>query len=218
MRDADIPEHLRSAIEALLFAAEEPLTVEALQDLLQRVDGTPIAPGWVEALLAEIAGGLDAAGCGFGLQEVAGGWELRTRAAESAYVNEMYKRPAVRLSRAALEVLSVVAYRQPCTRADIEQIRGVDSSRTLRSLLERGLIRILGKADDVGRPMLYGTGDGFLTFFGLGSLTELPTLREYTELTEDHVVKLQELDDTLAANATERATEQGREGEVPDDD
>ena len=217
MHDADIPEHLRSAIEALLFAAEEPLSVEALQDLLQRVDGTPIAPGWVETLLGEIQGALDAARCGFGLQEVAGGWELRTRATQSAYVHEMYKRPAVRLSRAALEVLSVVAYRQPCTRADIEQIRGVDSSRTLRSLLERGLVRILGKADDVGRPMLYGTVDGFLTFFWLGSLTELPTLREYTELTEDHVVKLQELDDTLAANATARAADERREGEAPDE-
>lgn len=218
-QDEDIPQHLRAAVEALLFAAEDALDVSTLQDLVQRVDGTPIAPGWIEAILAEIQGELDARDGGYRLSEIGGGWEFRTRASQAAYVHEMYKRPPVRLSKAALEVLSVVAYRQPCTRADIEQIRGVDSSRTLRSLLERGLVRILGKADDVGRPMLYGTGDGFLSFFGLSSLTELPTLKEYTELSEEHVVKLQELDDTLAANASATPTEPPVEpGPVLDDD
>lgn len=198
--DPDIPSHLRPAIEAMLLAAEGPLGAETLREAIQQVDGTPIAPGWIEAALSEIAGALESSGSGMRLADVAGGYEYRTRASQAPYVHQLYKKPPVRMSKAALEVLAIVAYRQPCTRAAVDQIRGVDSSRTLRTLLERGLIRILGKADDVGRPLLYGTSPGFLAFFGLTSLEQLPTLKEYTELSEEHVVRLQELDETLSAN------------------
>lgn len=198
--DPDVPPHLRPAVEAMLLAAEGPLDAEALREALQKVDGTPIAPGWVEAALSDIAGALEARESGIRLAEVAGGYELRTRASQAAYVHQLYEKPPVRLSKAALEVLAIVAYRQPCTRASVDQIRGVDSSRSLRSLLERGLIQILGKADDVGRPLLYGTSPAFLAFFGLTSLEQLPTLKEYTELSDEHVVRLQALEETLAAN------------------
>jgi segregation and condensation protein B len=198
--DPDIPDHLRAAIEAILLAADSPVSAEDVRETVQRVDGTPIAPGWIEASLSHLQSDMDERAGGFRLVEVGGGWEFRTRASLSAYVHEMYQRPATKLSRAALEVLAVVAYRQPCTRADIEEIRGVDCSRTLRALLDKSLLRILGKTDDVGRPMLYGTSPEFLTFFGLTSLTELPTLREYTELTQEHMVKVQALEETLQAN------------------
>jgi segregation and condensation protein B len=91
----------------------------------------------------------------------------------------------VRLSRAQLETLAIVAYRQPITRPEIDEIRGVDSSATLRLLLDRSLIRVLGKREEVGRPMLYGTTSEFLDFFSLQDLRELPTLREYSELTAE---------------------------------
>jgi segregation and condensation protein B len=115
-------------------------------------------------------------------------------------VHVLFKRKPQRLHRAGLEVLAIIAYRQPVTRPEIDDIRGVDSSNTLRQLLERNLIRILGKSDEVGRPLIYGTTSEFLAFFGMQNLAELPTLREFTELTEEHMVKLQALDQTLNAN------------------
>src|SRR5690606_22265405 len=93
------------------------------------------------------------------------------------------KKP-VRLTKAQLETLSIIAYRQPITRPEIDEIRGVDSGPVLRLLLERELIRVLGKKEEPGRPLLYGTATGFLTLFNLKSLADLPTLREFTELTE----------------------------------
>ncbi len=193
------PAHYPAAIEALLFAADAPLTFEVLQGALSNVDESVVPLEWVEDAVHALRERYSTEDRGFQLVAIAQGWELRTRAAYSDYVRQLYAKPPVRLSRAALEVLSVVAYRQPCTRADVEDIRGVDCSRLLRSLLDRSLIRIIGKADDVGRPLLYGTSQAFLEFFGLTALSELPTLKEYTELTEDHVVKLQELEETLRA-------------------
>lgn len=188
-----------AAIEALLFASSDPLSADALRDLLSSAEEVPVALDRVDTALEALRARYAGEGAGIQLVEIGGGWEFRTRAELADYVRQLFKQPPVRLTRAALEVLSVVAYRQPCTRADVEDIRGVDCSRVLRALLERGLIRIIGKADDIGRPLLYGTSPQFLEFFGLNSLGELPTLREYTELTEEHVVRLQEFDATLAA-------------------
>lgn len=213
-----IPPHFPGAIEALLFASSEPLSIDVLAQALSTADDVPVAPAAVEAALELVAARYAGEGRGVQLVEVGGGWEFRTCAAQADYVRQLYKRPPVRLSRAALEVLSVVAYRQPCTRADVEDIRGVDCSRILRALLERGLIRIIGKADDIGRPLLYGTSPMFLEFFGLNSLGELPTLREYTELTEDHVVRLQEYDETVAATVERESAEGSTTTPSPTDD
>lgn len=201
------PAHYTAAVEALLFAADAPLSAEALQTALATADETVVPLAWVDTALEELGALYADRDSGIQLVRVGEGWELRTRAAYGDYVRQLYSRPPVRLSRAALEVLAIVAYRQPCTRADVEDIRGVDSSRILRTLLDRSLLRILGKADDVGRPLLYGTSPTFLEFFGLTSLADLPTLKEYTELTEDHVVKLQEFDDTQRANAQDDAAQ-----------
>ena len=103
----------------------------------------------------------------------------------SVWVQQLIAGRPVRLSRAQLETLAIIAYRQPITRPEVDEIRGVDSSATLRLLMDRSLIRILGKKEDVGRPMLYGTTKEFLDFFSLGDLRELPTLREYSELTAE---------------------------------
>lgn len=219
----DIPAHLPAALEAVFFAAEHPIGLNELCEVVSRVDDTVASPDVVRAAVVAVATSLSERGGGFVLTEVGGGWELRTRPEHADWVHAMYRRRPVRLSRAALEVLSIVAYRQPCTRAQIDEIRGVDSSSTLRQLLERELVRILGKADDVGRPLIYGTTPDFLSFFGLTSLSELPTLREYTELSEEHMVKVQELDETLRANEqqvreAEAATDLAEPNETPVED
>lgn len=204
------PDHIDAVVEALVFASDEPMSADAIRDAIASVDDVPIPLAWIDDALQALSARHSGDGTGFQLAQVAGGWEFRTTTRVAPYVLRLFKRPPARLSRAALEVLAVVAYRQPCTRADVEDIRGVDCSGLLRALLDRGLIRIIGKADDIGRPLLYGTTTAFLSFFGLGSLSDLPTLREYTELTEDHLVRLQELDETLRASATsDRARDLG---------
>ena len=119
------------------------------------------------------------------LQEVAGGYCCRSNPEFAAYVKTHLAQRPVRLSRAQLETLSIIAYRQPITRPEVDDIRGVDSGPVLKGLLERDLIKILGKKDEPGRPMLYGTTVQFLELFNMRSLQDLPTLKEFTELTDD---------------------------------
>jgi segregation and condensation protein B len=128
---------------------------------------------------------VDFAARGMRVDEVAGGYMFRTNPAYASYVQSFLAQRPVRLSRAQLETLAIVAYRQPITRPEVDDIRGVDCGPVLKGLLERDLIRILGKKDEPGRPMLYGTTQNFLELFSLQSLRELPTLREFTELSDD---------------------------------
>jgi segregation and condensation protein B len=139
------------------------------------------------ALVKELIGELQAhyKDHGFRLDEVAGGFAFRTSAAFAPFVRDMSLKKPVRMSRAQIETLAIVAYRQPITRPEIDDVRGVDSGPVLKALLERDLVRILGKKDEPGRPMLYGTTAQFLEFFGLRALSDLPTLREFTELSDE---------------------------------
>lgn len=129
---------------------------------------------------------------GYELVAVAGGYQLRTNPRVAAFVRQYLQVKPTRLSRAQLETLAIVAYRQPVTRPEMEQIRGVDCGAAMKILLERKLVRILGKKEEVGRPLLYGTTKEFLEFFNLKSLMELPTLREFQELSEEHQRKVEE--------------------------
>jgi segregation and condensation protein B len=125
------------------------------------------------------------AGRGVQLVEVAGGFQLVTRPEYAPWIKRLEKsKPAPKLSRSALESLAVIAYKQPIVRAEIEQIRGVETSGVLKTLLERKLVRIVGRKDEPGRPILYGTTKYFLQHFGLRDLSELPPLREFKELGE----------------------------------
>jgi segregation and condensation protein B len=169
---------LRHLIEALVFAADKPVTLQRLRQLTRVSDVTRI-----EAALGELQE--DYKERGIALQQVSGGYQFRTNTTFSSWVQQLIAGRPVRLSRAQLETLAIVAYRQPITRPEIDEIRGVDSSATLRLLLERSLIRVLGKREEVGRPTLYGTTKEFLDFFSLSDLRELPTLREYSELTAE---------------------------------
>jgi segregation and condensation protein B len=169
---------LAQLIEALIFATDRPLTLQRIRQLTRVADVTRI-----EAALAKIA--VDYADRGIVLSSVSGGYQFRTRSQFSAWVQQLIAGRPVRLSRAQLETLAIIAYRQPITRPEIDDIRGVDSGGTLKVLLDRQLIRSLGKKEEVGRPVLYGTTKEFLDFFSLGDLRELPTLREYSELTDE---------------------------------
>lgn len=169
---------LKQLIEALVFASDKPLTVQRLRQLT-RVSDVPR----LEQALAEIS--TDYQDRGLILHQVSGGYQFRTRPQFSAWVQQLIAGRPVRLSRAQLETLAIIAYRQPITRPEIDDIRGVDSSATLKLLMDRALIRVLGKKEEVGRPMLYGTTKEFLDFFSLGDLRELPTLREYSELSDE---------------------------------
>ncbi|HEY5937701.1 MAG TPA: SMC-Scp complex subunit ScpB [Kofleriaceae bacterium] len=169
---------LKHLVEALIFAADKPVTLLRLRQLTRISDVKRL-----EAALATLA--QDFADRGIALQQVSGGFQFRTNTHFSTWVQQLIAGRPVRLSRAQLETLAIVAYRQPITRPEVDEIRGVDSSATLRLLMDRSLIRILGKKEDVGRPLLYGTTREFLDFFSLGDLRELPTLREYSELSAE---------------------------------
>ncbi len=168
---------IRAIVESLVFVSEQPATPQALAKIV-RVDAAQ-----VRRVLEEL--GTEYKSRGVVLEEVAGGWQFRTNAEVAAYVREYLQARPMRLSRAALETLAIVAYRQPLTRPEIEDVRGVDSGGVLKLLLERSLVRIIGKKEEPGRPLLYGTTTAFLEFFNLKSLRDLPTLREFAELTEE---------------------------------
>ena len=119
------------------------------------------------------------------VNRVAGGYQLRTHPSLGEAVAAFTGRRPVRLSRAALETLAIIAYRQPVTRSDVEDIRGVETGGVIRSLLDRGLLEIRGRKKEVGRPMIFGTSPHFLSTFGLRDLADLPNLREFQRLAED---------------------------------
>ncbi len=162
----------RSLIEALLFVSGEPLSLKELQRI------TGFSTGEIEYLLQELVGDYRARDGGLEIVQVAEGYQIVTRPEYAEWIRKFRASSPQKLSMAALETLAIIAYRQPITKAEIEQLRGVNSDGIVRNLLERRLIRIVGKKEAPGRPLLYGTTREFLMFFGLKDLTELPTLRE----------------------------------------
>ena len=195
------PERLRSVVESLLFAAERPLTVQRIVELLEETAAAPrdasgpplYQTAQVKDVLTQLGRELQAGGRGIELHEVAGGWQLRTAAQNAPWVQRLLQAKPVRLSRAQLETMAIVAYRQPVTRPEIDDIRGVDSGGALKTLLERQMVRVLGKKEEPGRPLLYGTTREFLEFFNLRDLKDLPTLREYNDLTDENREKMRAL-------------------------
>jgi segregation and condensation protein B len=171
------PVHLRSAVEALLFSSDQPLPLSLLAEALDT------APESVSEALTELGADYKARESGVELREMAGGWIVTTTAEQHEWVARMLRgKRKMRLSRAALETLAIIAYKQPVTKSEIEAIRGVDSSGTLATLLERSLVTIKGRSTVVGRPLLYGSTGDFLNYFGLKDLTELPRPEELRAL------------------------------------
>jgi segregation and condensation protein B len=178
---------LKQVLGALIFAAAHPLTVAALQEVLQQVAAgeerggvfAGVRTADIAQALAEMAAGLEAAGCGLHLAESAEGYRFESEPAGGPWVRHLLNmgRPP-RLSRPALETLAIVAYRQPVTRAEIEAVRGVTVDHVIRMLMEIQLVRIIGRSELPGRPLLYGTTSAFLEHFGLKDIRELPAIEE----------------------------------------
>ncbi|MEP7234213.1 MAG: SMC-Scp complex subunit ScpB [Ignavibacteriota bacterium] len=244
------PESLLTAVEALIFATDEPLSAQEIRALIldepvQKASAE--APPDIFSEASPAAGGeLDApaepakkkkanlldlsvikeairvlnetyeeTGRTFRIIEIAGGYQFATRSDVAAYVSRLYKdRSRRRLSSAALESLSIIAYKQPVSKADIENIRGVNCDEVIKSLLEKNLITITGRAESVGRPLLYGTTQDFLRHFGLGSMRDLPKPREIEELLKEESVKAT----TLEEAANEFVDQNGQEDSVTVDE
>jgi segregation and condensation protein B len=186
------PIRLQAAIEALLFSSDQPLPMGLLAESLE-ADPAEIS----EALLA-LASETAARGAGVELREIAGGWQFVTSPEQADWVGRMLRgKRRMRLSRAALETMAIIAYKQPVTKSEVEAIRGVDASAVMTTLLERNLVTIRGRSKVVGRPLLYGTTQEFLEYFGLRDLAELPRPEELKALVaarEPEQLDMMELD------------------------
>ena len=175
----------RRVVEALILASPEPVPSARLAEIVPGCTA-----GDAKDLVNELNTEYQEQDRSFEIWEVAGGYQIRTRAEFSGYLQQLQKQRPLRLSRAALDTLSIIAYKQPVTRAEIEDIRGVDAGAVLKGLLDRRLSRIAGHREVPGRPMLYGTTRRFLEVFGLDSLKGMPSLRELRELAEQKGVEL----------------------------
>jgi len=170
-------EDVKSIIESLLFVADGPVTVSRLGEVLEGADKKMILD-----VLTDLQTEFEAERRGVRLVEVAGGYQLRTAKVNADWVKKFLGGRPVRIGRATLETLAIIAYRQPITKAEIEAVRGVDVDGIIANLLERSLIRAVARKDVPGRPFLYGTTPEFLELFNLKDLTQLPTLKEMDEI------------------------------------
>ena len=191
-------DNIPAVIEALIFASESPLPLGKICAVLDGVDKTE-----VKDALDKLIATYEERQSGISIQEVAGGFQFRTRPELALWIKKLKGTKPGSLSPAALETLAIVAYRQPIVKAEIETVRGVDVSAPLKGLLEKKLIRIMGRKDAPGKPIIYGTTKKFLEVFNLKELTDLPTMRELTEITEQQSA----LDlETAEENAGEQET------------
>ena len=195
-------EELPAVIEALIFASTEPLSLPMIKEVFER-QGFEFSDAVIRKALHKIeqdwSSSFKGVGQGLELAHVAGGYVFRTHPKYGFVVRTLLQEKPQKLTTSQLEVLAIISYRQPVTRTEIEEIRGVDSSSAMRRLLGIKLIKILGKSQGIGRPLLYGTTKQFLEFFGLNSLHDLPTLKEYQELSKDSAIQ----------DAADRVEEQG---------
>lgn len=184
--DAPTGQELKAILEALLFVSHEPVTLDRLAGALAGV-----AKSEIRQALSDLQEEYEKGERGLQIVEVAGGFHMVTRPDYAPWIKPFGKtKAAPKLSRSGLESLAIIAYKQPIVRAEIEEIRGVETSGVLRTLLERKLIRMVGRKDVPGRPIMYGTTKYFLQHFGLRDLSELPPLREFKELGESEQVML----------------------------
>jgi len=177
------PTELRAAIEAILFVSNEPVKLDELAEAFAEEGREAVV-----VQLEEIKRGLDANLGGFMLEQTAGGWRLATRAEHDPILKKYFaKKGENRLSIAALETLAIVAYRQPITAPEVSEIRGVNSNQTIRTLLERRMIRVAGRKNVVGSPFLYRSTREFLVHFGLNDIRDMPRLEEFGDLIGEQI-------------------------------
>jgi segregation and condensation protein B len=201
------PDEVRSIVEAILVTAEEPVSPGRLLGVLKGLNGKDIRQA-----IDDLNERYERGGHAMTIREVAGGFQLATRKEFGPWVRKLHDRGPVRLSQAALETLAVIAFKQPVARVEVDSVRGVDSAGVVRNLMELNLIRIVGRSEGLGRPMLFGTTKEFMAHFGLKSLADLPKPRELEELLAEGQQKAlersaglgnAELDASLSADETD---------------
>jgi len=175
-------DNIKSAIEALLFASENPLTVEQLKNVLDNLDTIS-----VRRLLEEIKTEYEQSNRGIRLIEIAGGFQMITAPGCAVFLKKLFKeRRADKLSKPALETLAIIAYKQPVTKLEIESLRNVNVDGVMANLLDKNLVRISGRKKAPGRPHVFATTRQFLEYFGLKSLEELPKIEEFPKLAAEN--------------------------------
>jgi len=198
---------LKSAMESLLFVAGAPLSLDRLKGIFEE-----FAQDQIESQIEALRDEYDTRGSGILLAEVAGGYQLVTRPENAGWIRKFRSgKASSRLSRPALETLAIIAYKQPITRTEVEAIRGVNIGGIVRNLMERRLVKIVGKKDIPGKPMLYGTSQEFLQYFGLKDLSALPTLKEFQELEPG-----EEIMEELSSQGTDAAPAEEPSAAEPD--
>lgn len=174
---ANINPELKGAIEALVFISEGPITITEIQNILEGLDLETI-----QVTIEELKNEYEQRNSGIKIMEVAGGYQMVTSPNYVNFIKKFYKiKHAEKLTLPALETLSIIAYKQPATKLEIETIRGVNIDGVMKNLLEKGLIRIVGRKEVIGRPFVYGTTRNFLEYFGLNSLEELPPIENFVQ-------------------------------------
>ncbi len=171
---------LKQVIECLIFISPTPVTLKELQEVIDMKDKKEI-----ESAVEELVGEFNSLNRGLYIAKVANGYQFRTREEFAPWIRNYLKSRPQKLTKPALETLAIIAYKQPVTRAEIESIRGVDSGGVLKTLLERRLIRIMGRLEVPGRPLVYGTTMEFLELFGLKDIKDMPTLKDYEDLAKE---------------------------------
>jgi len=203
---------IKPILESLLFVSESPVRLETLLEILPESNKEAILEG-IHRIRTEYEDDFK----GVELVEVAGGYQFRTKSKWAEWVQRLKKTKRVKLSHSALETLAIVAYRQPVIRPEIEEIRGVDSGWVLRTLFEKGLIKMMGRKDIPGRPIVYGTTKTFLELFGLNALSDLPNLKEIQpplapeEIPKEEILKVE--DKVEVQNEVERNVEVATEAD-----
>ena len=168
-------EEIKPIVESLIFAAEEPISLRKLTDIIEGVDSSQI-----QEAITQLKNDYDIHGRSFQIEEIAGGYQLFTKPEYYEWVAKLRKKSGeTKLSQAALETLAIIAYKQPILRANLESIRGVQSGQIIRLLMEKDLVKVVGRDESLGHPLLYGTTKKFLEYFGLKDIKDLPKSEEF---------------------------------------
>jgi segregation and condensation protein B len=208
-----------SIIEALIFSTDDPISAADIVKAVKGIDGEDIeiSAGDVEKCVDELNASYAEKNIAFQITKVAGGFLFATKPEYAKYVGYLSSEKSKRrLSQAALETLAIIAYKQPITKPELESIRGVNSDYILNTLLEKSLIAIKGRAETIGRPLLYATTDDFLMYFGLNKITDLPKPREIEEIMKDE--DFIEQKNKIMMNLIEETAESEMEDEKKDED
>jgi segregation and condensation protein B len=202
---------IKNIVESLLFVADEPLTIDRLKKIITGAESQELREA-----LEELAADYETRQGGFYLNHVAGGYQIRTRPEYKEWIKRMLQPKPLRLSKPALETLAIIAYKQPVIRSDVEHIRGVDCGGVLRVLLERKFIRVLGRKEIPGRPLIYATTKRFLEVFDLKNLKDLPTPKEIEEFGSALSEEMDETDrEEEAAEISNEDTEETAASQIP---